>query len=447
MKFNYFLGILIAQLSCINLFAQQRTIGLKESIQLAIANKSSILALKTNASIDSLNSIQLEARYSPSVSLAYDYLYNPIIRTNIVPTGKFNPIPTDEVRAIKFGANFNQTAGVQVLMPIFDASIKSKIAESNLQYRIKQAEIKTANEELAFEVAQSFTKILLKQKQYKESLLDTLRTSQTLTFTKNKLEEGSILKTDLNKAQIIHNNAVYNLQSLMAGLVVEKIYLGFLIKLPAHEFDVQDTDNLFTKDNLKWIDQPLNENALPLLQEFSTRTELVKLQMKNEKVKYLPTLSANGYLGADQLTNQLNPFKSNSWYGNSFVGISARLPLLIGENKKNKQSQYSAQIKGYDFQKEEVTKAADLKRQTAMQEIRQLKAEYDLHSSNVLLYKENLALYTERLQAGQETANIINLEEIAYQKEMEQLNIVDTKVWQHWLIYLKNAGLMGKLSE
>lgn len=429
------------------LTAQTRTIGLKECIQLALANKSSILALKTNATIDSLNSIQLKAKYFPEVALVYDYLYNPIIRTNIVPTGKFSPVPTDEVRPIKFGTSFNQSAGLQILQPIFDASIKSRIAEINLQVKIKQAEIKTANEDLAFEVVQSFSKLLLKQKQLKEIGLDTLRTAKSLSFSNDRFVEGKVLKTEVNKAQINHNNAVFALQELLSSLVVEKIFLGFLINIPANEFDVADADNLFNQTNLALIDESTKVNSLALIQEYDTKIDLVKLQLKNEKVKYLPTLSAKGYAGADQFSNQLNPFQSNSWFGNAFVGLSARLPLLIGENKKNKQGQYQEQILGLNLQKEEAIKNAAFKKQTAKQEIAKLKEEYNFHKSNVLLYKENLAIYQQRLQAGQETVNTISLEEIAYLKETEQLNIVDSKVWQYWLTYLKNAGLQFRITQ
>jgi len=447
MKLKNIIQIVFVIFTNQNLTAQTRTIGLKECIQLALANKSSILALKTNATIDSLNSIQLKAKYFPEVALVYDYLYNPIIRTNIVPTGKFSPVPTDEVRPIKFGTSFNQSAGLQILQPIFDASIKSRIAETTLQVKIKQAEIKTANEDLAFEVAQSFSKLLLKQKQLKEIEFDTLRTAKTLSFSNDRFLEGKVLKTEVNKTQINHNNAVFSLQELLSSLVVEKIFLGFLINIPANEFDVADADNLFNQTNLALIDESTNVNSLALIQEYDTKVDLVKLQLKNEKVKYLPTLSAKGYAGADQFSNQLNPFQSNSWFGNAFVGLSARLPLLIGENKKNKQGQYQAQILGLNLQKEEVIKNAAFKKQTAKQEIAKLQAEYNFHKSNVMLYKENLAIYQERLQAGQETVNTINLEEIVYLKETEQLNIVDSKVWQYWLTYLKNAGLLFRITQ
>jgi outer membrane protein len=172
MKYKYILLLATVIFSVTNAIAQTRTIGLKECIKLALANKSTILALNAEATIDSLNIKQMQAKNSPQIALAYDYLYNPIIRSNIVPVGRFSPNPTDETRAIKFGTKFNQTAGLQVMQPIFDASIRSKITESQLQYRIKRDQVTTANEELIYEVAKTFVGILTKQEQVKIAMLD-----------------------------------------------------------------------------------------------------------------------------------------------------------------------------------------------------------------------------------------------------------------------------------
>ena len=97
MKYKYILLVATTILFVTNTSAQTRKIGLKECIILAVANKSAILALNTEATIDSLNIKQIRAKNLPQIALAYDYLYNPIIRTNIVPVGQFSPIPTDEI--------------------------------------------------------------------------------------------------------------------------------------------------------------------------------------------------------------------------------------------------------------------------------------------------------------------------------------------------------------
>ena len=349
MKCKYILLVAIAIIFATNTIAQTRTIGFKKCITLALANKSNILALNAEATIDSLNIKQIRAKNLPQIALAYDYLYNPIIRTNIVPVGQFSPIPTDETRAIKFGTKYNQIAGLQVMQPIFDSSIRSKIKDSQLQYRIKKDQVTTANEELTFEVAKTFVSILAKQEQLKIAKLDTLRTANTLKIVRNKFSDGTILKMDFNKAKINHNNSIFAFKELISDLIMEKIYLAFLTNLQAETIEIIDVDNIFTEQNLNILTQFNETKTISKINELESRILLAQQQIKGEKAKYLPKLSLNGYLGADQFSNNLQPFQSNTWFGNSFVGVALRLPIIIGENKSNKISQFQSQIKSLNF--------------------------------------------------------------------------------------------------
>jgi len=445
MKCKYILLVTITILLVSNAKAQTRTIGLKECIKLALANKSTILALNAEATIDSLNIQQIRAKNLPQIALAYDYLYNPIIRSNIVPVGQFSPNPTNETRAIKFGTNYNQSAGLQVMQPIFDASIRSKIVESQLQYRIKKDQVTTANEELIFEVAKTFVSILTKQEQLKIAKLDTFRTAGTLKILRNKFSDGTILKMDLNKAKINHNNSIFAYTALMSDLVIEKIYLAFLSNLQAETIEIVDVDNIFSEQNLTVLLQSNEIKTLSKIKGLDSKILLTQQQMIGEKAKYLPKLSLNGYLGADQFSNDLQPFQSNTWFGNSFLGLALRLPITFGESKSNKISQFQTQIKSLNFQKEEELKESQKNRQTALQEIGTLKEEAKSYAGNVDLLKENVQLFNERLQAGQESVENVNLEEIEYQKETQKLNNVNSKIWQQWLVFLKNAGMLDKL--
>lgn len=433
-------------LSILSLPAQNKPLSLKECIKFALANKSNILALKADASIDSLNIKQIRAQNLPQIAFAYDYLYNPIIRTNIVPVGQFSPVPSDVTRAIQFGTKFNQTAGLHVMQPLFDASIRSRIKESKLQFRLRQDEIKTANEELIFEVAQLFISILTKQEQLKISKLDTLRTSKTLELAQNRFDKGSILKMELNKARINHNNAVFAFTETIAALVIDKIYLSFLTNIQFTTFEIADVDQVFNEQNLNFITQPVKVENIAKINAVDSKISLVQQQIKSEKVKYLPKLSFNGYLGADQFSNNLQPFESNTWFGNSFVGVGLKLPVLIGENKSNKIGQFKSQIKSLEYQKQDELNLTERNRQTAMQEIAVLQSQVKNYSKNIELLKENIVLFNERLQAGQESFNNINLEEIDYQKEIQKLNTIKKDIWQQWLLFIKNAGMLEKIS-
>lgn len=446
MKYKYILLVATAVLFITNATAQTRSIGLKECINLALANKANILALNADATVDSLNINQIRAKNLPQIALAYDYLYNSIIRTNIVPVGQFSPIPTDQTRSIKFGTKFNQIASLQVIQPVFDATIQSKIKESKLQYRIKKDQVATANEELMFEVAKTFVSILTKQEQVEILKLDTLRTASTLKIVRDKFADGTSLKMDLNKAKINHNNSVFVYKELISDLIVDKIYLAFLSNLEPEAFDVVDVDRTFSEENLIALTQSNEAKTLSKINELDSRISLAQQQIKGEKVKYLPRLNLNGYLGADQFSNELKPTQSNTWFGNSFLGLSLRVPISIGENRAIKQTQFQSQISSLNFQKEEELNDAEKNKRSALQEIATLKEEAKSYSLNIELLKENVQLYNERLQAGQESNENVNLEEIAYQKEIQKLTNVNNKIWQQWLLFLKNAGMLDKLN-
>jgi outer membrane protein len=447
MKITYIIVALLTIVGQKRLIAQVKIVSLKEGIQLALANKPSIMAQKANAAQNILAIDQLKAQNKTQVALAYDYLYNPIVRSSIVPVGQFGPNPTDEVRALKFGTNFNQNIGVQVIKPLYDASINSKIAENKLQQRIDNAEIATANEELAYEVAQSFVKIMAGQKQITQTTVDTLRTFEMLKYAKIRLQQGKGLKTDVNKAQINHNTATFALQNLQLSQITEKIYFGFLINMPAESFEVKDIDKVLSQQNSLWLSDKSSFENISKNKEFDAQIDLLNEQQKNERIKYLPTVQAKGYVGADQFTDKLNPFAANSWFGNSFLGISVRLPILQAEDKKSKLTTYKTKVNALNYQKQEQLNTTQVQRQKAIQNLEQLKAEAIYHKNNVSLYKQNLDIYKERLEAGQETLNTINLEEIAYQNENERLILVESKTWQYWLTYLKNAGILSKLYQ
>jgi outer membrane protein TolC len=445
MKYKYLLLVAAAILFITNTTAQTRSIGVKECISLAIANKANILALNAEATIDSLNINQIRAKNLPQIALAYDYVYNSIIRTNIVPVGQFSPVPTDQTRSIKFGTKYNQIAGLQVMQPVFDATIRSKVQESKLQYRIKKDQVNTANEELTFEVAKTFVSILTKKKQVEILKLDTLRTASTLKIVRDRFADGSSLKMDFNKAKINHNNSVFVYKELISDLIIEKIYLAFLTNLEAESFDVVDVDNIFTEQNLTSLTQSNETKTLSKINELDGRILLAQQQIKGEKLKYLPKLNFNGYLGADQFSNELKPVQSNTWFGNSFMGLALRLPISIGENRVIKISQIKSQINSLNFQKEEELNDSEKNKLAALQEIATLKEEAKSYALNIDLLKENVQLYNDRLQAGQETYENVNLEEIAYQKEIQKLTNVNNKIWQQWLLFLKNAGMLDRL--
>ena len=63
-----------------------------------MANRGNIRAVRTDIEIAKLQTSSAYQKYLPDLSLNYNYRFNPVIPTQIIPVGQFNQIPTDEKR-------------------------------------------------------------------------------------------------------------------------------------------------------------------------------------------------------------------------------------------------------------------------------------------------------------------------------------------------------------
>ena len=430
----------------LNILAQAK-ISLKQAIVSALANRKNIQAGKLDLSIRKLQTQALLKKYWPQMSVEYNYTYNPILQTSILPIGIFNPAyPANATKSIQFGTKWSQTAGLTITQPLLDASIARSRNEAELQEKITAATQLQTEYELVYNVAQAYANIGLQQEAIKTAISDTARTWITYQLQKDKFNQKRLLKSDLNTAQINHNNTLQKLMDAVSQLVENKVYLLYLTgqnNSPEADFAI---DTIFFKYNKleQQASSPIKD-SIPELRQLALQGKLSSLQVGSEKAKYLPTISLKGFLGANQYTNQFNPVESGSWFGLSYIGINVKLPLLIGEDKQNKIKQL--QLQGFQFndqledkyaQYNKDAKTAKLKTDRVLTQIKTLE-------NNITLSKETIKIMQARFEAGQETASTLNSEEANLQNIIANQQTAEVQLRIYWLDYLKATGILGTL--
>jgi len=403
------------------LHAQDNPIRLSECIHLAIENKANIQAVKTDVLVANLQELEAKNKYVPQISLAYEYRYNPIIASQVIPIGQLSPTASDEMRAVQFGTKWQQTAGIDLKQPLVDFSIQSKIAESKINEKVKQADLHIAEEELTYEVLKSFGSLLSYTRQLENAVIDTARTFKSYELIKDKFDERRVLKTDVNKALLNHNNALSSYKTAVSELMKEKIYLSFLTALPIEK--ILDNDFDFTpllSGNFSNMNEIVRFDEVASVQQLNFKEELLKQQIKSEKHKYIPSLNFIGYLGANQFDERFDPVMPDSWFGNSYIGVSLKMPLL-GENTRYKVRQMQAQMEGVTHNRIETENKLMKDYLQASEDIRKYKEQIDLTADNVVLMNENVIIFQERFTAGQYNASDLNLQELDLLKEKNSL--------------------------
>lgn len=417
-------------------------------IDAALANRANIKAVRTDIEIAKLQTSSAYQKYLPDLSLSYNYRYNSIIPTQIIPVGQFNQIPTDEKRPIKFGTIWQQNSGLSLYQPLIDFSIKSRVAESRINEKLKNTDAAVAERDLKMEVIKSFTNIWLNEEQLRSAEFDTIRTSGIKELFAAKSREGRVLKTEVNKTLLNHNNALSNYFAASSSLTREKIYMAFLTGISLETLlDGKFDFSPFSENGLKTVNKYPLPDSVPSVESLRLQAELLAQQQVSEKMKNTPTLGFEGFLGANQYTDSFNPILSGSWYGSSYIGLSLRLQIFSGNSVKNRVNQLKLEEKGIKYRLEDEVNSVINKSILLNEEIREISYQTELLRQNIALYKENFSLYQERFDKGQINAYDLLTEEIDYQKEMAMLNEKRAELVYKQIELINNSGALSSLID
>jgi outer membrane protein TolC len=417
-------------------------------IDSALANKGNIRAVRTDVEIAKLQTSSAYQKYLPDLSLSYNYRYNPIIPTQIIPVGQFSQIPTDEKRPIRFGTDWQQNSGLNLFQPIIDFSIKSRVAESRINEKLKNTDAAAAERDLKLEVIKSFTNIWLREEQLRSAELDTLRTSRTTELFMAKSKEGKVLKTEVNRAILNHNNALSNYVAVSSSLTREKIYMSFLTGISLENLlDGTFDFSPFSDEVLKISNTDPLIDSIPSVKSLIIRAELLEQQQKSERMKQIPTIGFEGFLGANQYTDTFNPFLSGIWYGSSYLVLSLRFQILSGSSTKNKVSQLKLEEKSIKSRLEEEMNSVSNKSLLLTEEIRQIEYQAGLFKQNIAIYEENLSLNQDRFDKGQINAYDLLTDEIDFQKEQSKFNEKRAELVYKQIELINNSGALSSFIE
>ena len=440
--------IVIAILLLLSVTSQsQNTLTLNQAINNGFSNRLNIQAGKSDLLIRRLQTEALYRKYWPQVSLEYTYLYNPILQTSILPIGIFNAAyPADATMSIKFGTTWSQTAGVTVIQPLIDLSIPRHIDEAKLQERITAASQGQSEYELAFTIAQTYIEISLQESKIISAIADTNRTFISYKLLFDKFEEKRLLKSDLNKSLINHNNVLQQLKDAQSELIEDKVYMLFLTGETAVEKSDFAIDNSYTKlYKLTVLGIPPMTKAIPELLQLELQAQLAGEQTKSEKAKHLPVLSMKGFLGANQYTNNFNPIEANTWFGLSYVGIDLKFPLLFGENLQKNIRILQLQTNQYNQQKADKSALYTKDATTSKLKMERVMSQLATQEANLALSSESIAITQARFAEGQESASALNLEEASLQSLKAEYRMNKKQLWNSWLNYLKASGQLSVL--
>lgn len=272
-----------------------------------------------------------------------------------------------------------------------------KIAKSNIELQHLRRSL--TEEEIIYNVSYVFYEIVSSEEELDVVRRMLQKQEELHQIISQKIDQGASRPIDLNRIQVSINNLQLKKRELLNLIYQQKNYLKVLIGMPVDELleihysttELIETPDIFTA--------PASRNTIEL-DILDKEKNIIGLQIKQEKKKYLPVLSgliSGGYqFQSDHLRVAKDP-----WYSSVVVGMRLSIPLFDGFTKRNKIKQLHFQQQNIDFQIKEATYKLNANQLNAINQMQTSHESINEQKQNLLLAEDNYSktnlLYQEGL--------------------------------------------------
>ncbi|MDR0430229.1 MAG: TolC family protein [Tannerellaceae bacterium] len=377
--------------------------SLQQCLDFAINN--SYATHRANLNIDEARQQINESRSNvlPQINASGSLDHSMVLPTTMLPgeligeTGTQIPVQMGSKNELDFGVSIEQV----IFSPTLFTGVK--IAKNNQELQRLRAAM--TREEIIFDVSNAFYDILGSMQELDNIIHMIAKQDSLYLLTEKRVEENITREVDLNRIKVNLTNLQARGKNMNNIISQQKRYLQILIGIPIEDaFEVDDSGiKSIGISELRDYSQPQNRIELDVLNK---QREMLELEIRSNKMEYLPTLSAMATAGYQFQSDRLN-LTREPWYSSAIVGVRLTIPIFDGLGKRSriKQKQIRLQSLDWDIRETRQTLSA-----TYLNAKNQLEVIYELvqvQSENLKLaekvYSQTMALYTEGL------ANITDL--------------------------------------
>ena len=316
----------------------------------------------------------------PQISGSFDVKDFLEIPTSLIPAEFFGG-PVGTYMGVKFGTQYNASAGITASQLVFSSDYFLGLQAIKTFMELSQKATMRTKIETAAAVSKAYYMVLVNDERIKLVDANVTRLKKLMDDTKVLNTTGFVEKIDLDRITVAYNNLIVEKEKISKLFELAKILLKYQMgmdqtieiiladKLDAINFQATITMEKF--DYTKRIEYSL----------FQTQLGLSQLQLKSDKLGYLPTLVLYGSASANAYRNKFNFFDTQlGWYPTILIGGTLSVPIFSGGQKHYKIQQ---------------SKLSLIKAQNNLKFIQQT-IDLDLSSSRIALQNASSSLETQK---------------------------------------------------
>jgi len=378
---------------------QPNSFSLQEAITYALQNNYTVKNAARDIEIARQKKRETTATGLPQINASVDYTNNFVIQKSVVPAIFVDSTAAPgEFAAVEFSPKQSFGGRATLSQLLFDGSYIVALQASKAYLRYYENAKQKTDVNIREMVTNNYGNVLLAEESY--AILQRNKTilEKTLSDTRETFKNGLIEEENVEQLEITLGTVNSNLNNTKRVLDVAykmlKISLGLDINADIKLTDKLDnltTSNLaasFSKDEFNVS----NNIDFKMAQNF---IEQRTLELKLQKSRALPSLSANVNFGYNAFDQSFRFFNGNTKYYNySNLGVNLNIPIFSSFARSARTQQAKIALEQAKTQLTEAEQKLRLQYENAM-------SEYDFSVEELATAKNNLRL-AERIENKQQ---------------------------------------------
>ncbi|MEM8966036.1 MAG: TolC family protein [Bacteroidota bacterium] len=329
-----------------------------------------------NGSVNYNNNFAIQTQFLPAVFFADD--------PNEVPANA-PPVP------VRFGVNHTGTAGVSLSQMLFDGSYFVGLEAARTYTELSEKSYHQSKVQVAEQITKAYYTVLVNQERQVLVSSNYKRLDTLLRETRLMYENGFVEEIDVDRLLVQYNNSKVEQENISRVTELSYYLLKFQMGIPVEQ-EITLSGNIADIDFDPEItaESEFQYEQRPEYAQILVNQELAQLDMKNNRVQYIPKLTANAAFGYNTGVDDFSEIVSFSdrWFEYGFFGVTMDIPLFDGLRKHHLIQKNKVQVRQLELQSRFLRNQIDL-------EIAQARVDLQNSLDALQIQEENLALAQE----------------------------------------------------
>lgn len=425
--------LFIFSLSCLfTTVDAQEVLTLEESLKIGIENNLSLRTKKNDIAKGKHNISENRAKLLPQINAvaAFNDNFNPPVS---VTDGSSYGKPYNVTNTLQY----NASAGLQLSLPLFNKQIYSSVDIAKQLDEISRLSYDKAREDLIIQITKMYYLGQSTAEQISLVKENIARLTELRDITAAFYDNGMAMEVDLKRVNINLENLQVQYDNATAMLEQQLNMLKYVIDYPA-EKDIRLTEVDAEKiDPVALTGFSRNQFELQLIDR---QKQLLEKQKKTIREGYIPSLHLTGNLMYTAFTDKayhwFHNHPSNHWYNSSGLGVTLRIPIFDGLDKRSKVRKADLDIDNARLNYENAVKGMQTQYLNATNELRNSQRNYAKQKDNYALAKEVYDVTQDRYREG-----VASMTEVL-QDEMRMSEAQNNYITAHYSYRMVNLTLL-----